>query len=144
MSSFSEKIASQFFQHIKIVSKHYDTKVKFDPFFKTLFGFPFLDIYKCPIFISLFTFQLFFVTEKNRRIYTYNSETIYDQNNSGTYFLNFSRQPTDLGASIISSISDSESLSPSGGTFDVTVFVKDGSNTTFHLLISVVYVLLVV
>ena len=70
MSSFSEKIASQFFQHIKIVSKHYDTKVKFDPFFKTLFGFPFLDIYKCPISISLFTFQLFFVTEKNRRIYT--------------------------------------------------------------------------
>ena len=89
MSSFSEKIASQFFQHIKIVSKHYDTKVKFDPFFKTLFGFPFLDIYKCPFFIFLFTFQLFFVTEKNRRIYTIIFVMIYDLDISNKLFHHF-------------------------------------------------------
>jgi hypothetical protein len=37
--------------------------LKNDPFFKTFFGFSFLDIYKCPEFISLFTFGKIFVTD---------------------------------------------------------------------------------
>jgi hypothetical protein len=31
--------------------------------FKTIFGFSFLDIYKCPELISLFTFGKIFVTD---------------------------------------------------------------------------------
>jgi hypothetical protein len=37
--------------------------LKKEGIFKTIFGFPFLDIYKCPELISLFTFGKKFVTD---------------------------------------------------------------------------------
>ena len=47
-------------------------------FFKTIFGFLKMDIYKCPKSISLFTFGKFIVTEKIPYKYTYKYVTIYD------------------------------------------------------------------
>jgi hypothetical protein len=52
----NEKISSDFFQTSKTICDDYGQKVKKTVFFKTFFGFSILDIYKCPIFDSLFTF----------------------------------------------------------------------------------------
>jgi hypothetical protein len=43
-----QKISSQLFTILKNISEHYGTKVKKHPFFKTIFGFSFLDIYRIP------------------------------------------------------------------------------------------------
>ena len=50
------------------------------PFFKTYFGFSILDIYKCPIFNSLFTFGKIFVTETYSDKYVTKFVTIYALN----------------------------------------------------------------
>jgi hypothetical protein len=51
-----KNLASQNFEIKKTNCDGYGQKVKKTVFFKTFFGFSFLDIYKCPFFIFLFTF----------------------------------------------------------------------------------------
>ena len=50
------KFIVTFFLHKKNNLEHYGHNVKKQGFFKTLFRSSKLDIYKCPNFISLFTF----------------------------------------------------------------------------------------
>jgi hypothetical protein len=54
-------LSSQLFSVYKNNCEHLSQKVKKQVFFKTLFGFPKMDIYKCPNFISLFTFGNLFL-----------------------------------------------------------------------------------
>ena len=59
------KFIVTFFLHKKNNLEHYGQKVKKQVFFKTLFRSSKLDIYKCPNFISLFTFGKIIETLKN-------------------------------------------------------------------------------